>query len=337
MDLFGDLPEPEQNKNDERKAKRSHDDKVSEDETKAKKSQMISMTDYKDNEIIGLHSYVAERKGERDEMQDTHVNIDNFTSNVDNLHHTIKRLAYYGVYDGHNGSRAAKYCEENMHVILAKKLAKANYSTIDKDIKKYFIETYKKVDDAFLAKASQTKPSWKDGSTSTSILIVNNIAYVASVGDSKAVLYRFDEKKNSLTGLTLTTDHNPTSYEERMRIQKAGGTVKDGRVLGHLEVSRSIGDGQYKNHGVSCIPDVKRCNITETDRFLVIACDGLWKRFSVQEISELLPSTVDPAEDIDKLLESLSTKLVNMAIKGLVADNVTICIVALLKRPLTPQ
>ncbi|KAK6009398.1 hypothetical protein OSTOST_25666 [Ostertagia ostertagi] len=43
-------------------------------------------------------------------------------------------------------------------------------------------------------------------------------------------------------------------YEERMRIQKAGGTVRDGRVNGIIEVSRSIGDGQFKTHGVTCIP-----------------------------------------------------------------------------------
>ena len=38
-------------------------------------------------------------------------------------------------------------------------------------------------------------------------------------------------------------DHSPTVYEERMRIQKAGGVVVDGRVQGVIEVSRSIGDG----------------------------------------------------------------------------------------------
>lgn len=35
--------------------------------------------------------------------------------------------------------------------------------------------------------------------------------------------------------------------------------MKDGRVLGVIEVSRSIGDGAYKAHGLSCIPDVKKC------------------------------------------------------------------------------
>jgi hypothetical protein len=44
----------------------------------------------------------------------------------------------------------------------------------------------------------------------------------------------------ALQAIKLTKEHNPTVYDERVRIQKAGGTVKDGRVLGILEVSRSI-------------------------------------------------------------------------------------------------
>ena len=38
--------------------------------------------------------------------------------------------------------------------------------------------------------------------------------------------------------------------------------------MGQLEVSRSIGDGPYKNHGVSCVPDVKRCQLMNNDRYM---------------------------------------------------------------------
>ena len=38
-------------------------------------------------------------------------------------------------------------------------------------------------------------------------------------------------------------------------------------MMGVLEVSRSIGDGPYKKHGVSCIPDIKRCQLTANDRY----------------------------------------------------------------------
>ena len=41
---------------------------------------------------------------------------------------------------------------------------------------------------------------------------------------------------------------------------------REGRVMGILEVSRSIGDGPYKKHGVICIPDVRRCQLTDNDR-----------------------------------------------------------------------
>ncbi|KAK6010638.1 hypothetical protein OSTOST_24308 [Ostertagia ostertagi] len=43
-------------------------------------------------------------------------------------------------------------------------------------------------------------------------------------------------------------------YEERMRIQKAGGTVRDGRVNVIIEVT--------------CVPDMKKLTITERDRTL---------------------------------------------------------------------
>ena len=45
---------------------------------------------------------------------------------------------------------------------------------------------------------------------------------------------------------------------------------RDGRLVGVLEVSRSIGDGAFKMHGVSSTPDVKKCQLTTDDRSVVI-------------------------------------------------------------------
>ena len=41
---------------------------------------------------------------------------------------------------------------------------------------------------------------------------------------------------------------------------------RDGRLMGVLEVSRSIGDGAFKVHGVSSTPDVKKCQLSADDR-----------------------------------------------------------------------
>lgn len=78
----------------------------------------------------------------------------------------------------------------------------------------------------------------------------------------KAIIYGLKDNNNLI--IELTCEHSALIYEERCRIQKSGGNVKDGRVLGVLEVSRSIGDGQFKAYGVTCIPDVRKCQLNST-------------------------------------------------------------------------
>lgn len=48
---------------------------------------------------------------------------------------------------------------------------------------------------------------------------------------SQAILCRYNEESQKHAALSLSKEHNPTQYEERMRIQKAGGNV---RYPGHL-------------------------------------------------------------------------------------------------------
>ena len=72
---------------------------------------------------------------------------------------------------------------------------------------------------------------------------------------------------------------------------------RDGRVQGILEVSRSIGDGRFKHCGVSCVPDIKKCQLTDNDRYLLLACDGLWKGFSSETALEFLQNIMEVHSD----------------------------------------
>ncbi|VDN58552.1 unnamed protein product [Dracunculus medinensis] len=285
-----------------------------------------------------LLSVCGWRKGEREEMQDAHSLHDHFDVAVND----VKRCAFYAIFDGHAGRNAADYAAKYLPEKLRRKLSNCfDLVSIEKSMKKIFIETYKQIDEQFLIEARKIRPSWKDGTTATTIIIINDTVYCANIGDSKAVVCR-SKSPGTFLPLQLTVDHSPIHFEERMRIQKAGGNVKDGRVMGILEVSRSIGDGQFKAYGVICTPDVKKFSITLDDRFIIMACDGLWKSFSSQEAVEFVIKKVEELKVVSKpadkdslddprysLWEKVADQLAAESVKRGCGDNVSVIIILL--------
>jgi serine/threonine protein phosphatase PrpC len=83
----------------------------------------------------------------------------------------------------------------------------------------------------------------------------------------------------------MSVDHKPELHEEKTRIEKAGGFVEDNRVKGILNLSRSIGDLEYKSDPsiplkdqmITARPDIKKEKLFPGETpFLIIACDGIW-------------------------------------------------------------
>eukprot|EP00887_Chlorella_sp_A99_P005127 scaffold25.g5127.t1 len=132
------------------------------------------------------------------------------------------------------------------------------------------------------------------GCTAVCAVVRGNELYVANAGDSRCVLCR------NGTALAMSTDHKPTDAEEYDRIIKAGGFVADGRVNGSLNLSRAIGDLEYKqtkaSHAcvlgsevgpgeqmVTAMPEVRKEALQPGDAFLILACDGIWDVLTNQE------------------------------------------------------
>ncbi|XP_028275604.1 integrin-linked kinase-associated serine/threonine phosphatase 2C-like isoform X2 [Parambassis ranga] len=356
MDLFDDLPEPtqtsgpvsaqdtEEEEGEENRLKRkredaeSHSDKRLE-EVEEEVEEEEERVEMKKVCLPVLKGYVAARRGEREEMQDAHVLLPDMSSCLAALPGNVSRVSYFAVFDGHGGARASRFAAEHLHHTLAKKFPGGDVENVDKLIKKCLLDTFRQTDEDFLKKASSQKPAWKDGSTATCMLVVDDMVYVANLGDSRAVLCRMeaaaDGQKRAVT-LALSKEHNPTIYEERMRIQRAGGTVRDGRVLGVLEVSRSIGDGQYKRCGVISTPDLRRCQLTANDRFIILACDGLFKVFSADEavkfvLSVLQEGAVEQRSELTEeelRFDAACQQLASEAVRRGCADNVTVILVS---------
>jgi len=116
------------------------------------------------------------------------------------------------------------------------------------------------------------------GCTACVALISDTEIYCANSGDSRCVL------SNNGKAIEMSVDHKPDNAPEKARIEKAGGFVEDNRVKGVLNLSRSLGDLEYKqdknlaveNQMITCVPEIKIEKIKPTHDFLVIACDGIW-------------------------------------------------------------
>ena len=83
------------------------------------------------------------------------------------------------------------------------------------------------------------------GCTACSAIITPTEIYVGNSGDSRAVLAK-RLPGDSFVAHDLSIDHKPDLEEEKKRIEKAGGYVEDNRVKGSINLSRSLGDLEYK-------------------------------------------------------------------------------------------
>jgi protein phosphatase 1G len=123
------------------------------------------------------------------------------------------------------------------------------------------------------------------GCTAVAALVRGAELVVANAGDSRAVLSRRG------VAVPLTRDHKPTDADEFARITRAGGFVADGRVNGSLNLSRALGDMEYKTaaalppaeQAVTALPEMRREALRAGDEFLILACDGIWDVWSHQD------------------------------------------------------
>jgi len=136
----------------------------------------------------------------------------------------------------------------------------------------------------------------------------------------------------------LSIDHKPDDPKEKKRVEKAGGYVSDGRINGNLNLSRAMGDLEYKRNtdiGVDeqliiAVPDVKKRALTADDEFILMGCDGIWEvksnQANVDFVSERFKKGIALTKIAEDLLDSLCAP---DTFSGLGCDNMT-CIIATL-------
>lgn len=157
------------------------------------------------------------------------------------------------------------------------------------------------------------------GCTACVALVTKTEMYIANAGDSRCVL-----SKNGI-GINMSEDHKPDLEKEKKRIEAAGGTVEDNRVNGVINLSRSLGDLDYKMNKskkpeeqiITAFPDVKVEKIANETEFLVIACDGVWDCMSSQDAVDFVKDAMtktafkpDKTYKLSKIIEAMFEKII---------------------------
>jgi serine/threonine protein phosphatase PrpC len=226
-------------------------------------------------------SGVASLQGRRPTMEDTHVAIDCLSNVFPEAAEThAEHCGFWAVYDGHGGTDTAILAERLLHhsLFASSEFAAGNFTQA---VEEAYITT-----DRIICEKSQEE-KWRNGSTAVSVLQVGRKLFIGNAGDSEAVLgKRINRDTSNLEyeGILLTKKHTPSDPSERARIERAGGTVFHGRVLGSLAVSRALGDLNFKDIPmVIPAPFQREVDLSDEDEFLIVACDGLWDVMTYQE------------------------------------------------------
>ena len=228
--------------------------------------------------------------------QDNYFIFKNFVQGFENI--------YMGVCDGHGyyGHEVSGFIKENLPMNLNHSLKKKNIDLMKDDltvispiIKTCFVNENKN-----LLKNRQID-SDLSGTTCISVIYTPKKLIIANIGDSRCVLGKC--KNNKWSSENLSRDHKPTIPEEAERILKVGGRIHpmrddDGDFIGPLRVymkdkempglamTRSFGDYFGSTAGTISEPEVTEHILSEEDKFIVIASDGLYEFIESEEVVE---------------------------------------------------
>ena len=286
---------------------------------------------------------VCAMQGWRKRMEDTHITDISFGEK--------NRFNIFGVFDGHGGKEVAQFVSNHFT---------ENFLNIfnikNNNIKQAIIDTFLKMDELMFSKEGiqELKTiSKKCEEEDKEFFLKNNIVetkldlyiktllnkeeniaftrgcaacvviidtitkkiFFANAGDSRVILC----KKGK--AYRMSVDHKPELDLENNRIQKAKGWVNDyGRINGNLNLSRTLGDLEYKNNKnllpqeqiITAYPDVVVDKIDNENDFIIIGCDGIWDCIQDQDICDLINEELNKEKGNDVYKINLENILGNI-------------------------
>lgn len=180
-------------------------------------------------------------------------------------------LGLFIVADGMGGHRGGEVASA-LAVETVQDFLREHLEDVRRSPKKYLVEAYREASIKIHHKSNHESPELMGmGTTMVLILVVNDKAYVANVGDSRCYLYR-----NPLLW-QMTEDHSLINEQIK------AGVIQEheaGHVVGRNVITRSVGFER------EVVPDIIERQISPQDVFLLCS-DGLSSLVENDRISEI--------------------------------------------------
>ncbi|KAL4940179.1 hypothetical protein BDV06DRAFT_213708 [Aspergillus oleicola] len=161
--------------------------------------------------------------------------------------------ALFAVFDGHGGEIVSKHAKAHIPSLI---FSSPSFKT--GDYEEALQDAINKEDALLMQEFQKGENAYALAGSTASIALVDlrrGVLVVGNVGDSHIILAEKDSGKWDVKGVSrLTTSHKPESPEEKQRIEQAGGQIHEQHAItriGSLNMSRALGDLQYKNPLIS--------------------------------------------------------------------------------------
>jgi serine/threonine protein phosphatase PrpC len=278
---------------------------------------------------------------------------------------TWPKISYFAIFDGHGGEGCSTFLKETYLKYLTEN---ANFPF---DIKTSMIEAFQKAEEEFIKQKCKSPEEFDNsGSCALVCILFDNKVYISNIGDSRAIMSMSGGTKIK----QLSIDHKPNNPKEFERAIKNGSKIyidnddpdrdisklvfikdksefekykNEGEEVifreypSDLAVMRTIGDVKVKNKDyggkpgtIISTPEIFIYDISSTDDFIVMGCDGIFDDLSNQDVVDAawyIYKNRSKAKNYD--IHELSQEACDMIIKyGLekeTSDNLSCIIIGL--------
>ena len=276
---------------------------VSKDKPSEEKNQN-QLLSRKTPKFIEPYGYIKQGAGSK--CQDTFTIMPNLDQNTH----------FFAVYDGagQQGNEVVNKAEATMRSYIERNYKKLNVLKKKEEYHTFMNEGFIAMQKA-LESYKLDYQNCKSGACCTCVLISGNMAYVANVGNCRAVLCT-TTKDGIKIPVDLSNDHTVESLRERERCIRAGAKISQAspsakmKVLGPERVwyndegpgitsTRMLG---YNKHGITSEPEIVSFEIQANDKFIVLGTDGLWDVLGSKDVVNFVNMSKEKKNTSEELI-----------------------------------